>query len=151
MLDHVHVLRVEQVAAVLIFLQLVVLAGAFFLHELVAPAAALRAVARERAAAGGVVAYQTAPGICHAHGAVDEGLKFETSWQLRAHGCYVCKRELARTYDAFGAQLMPHERCLRIGDTCLRAHVDVEFWRYFARYAQGAQVADYDGVYTCVL
>ena len=89
---HVHVLRIEQIGAVLGLLDREVLAGALLFHDRILPAAWLGAFAVIAIAAGQIVGEQAAAGEGHAHSTVDEAFDVEVIGNVGAnitHGLQV--------------------------------------------------------------
>ena len=119
MREHVHILRVHDERAAVVFLDGKMLARTLLLLERVAPAAGLRAVPAVARAAGEIGADETAPRDRHAHGTVRERLDFHVCRHVLAHAGDIVKRHLPRAHHAARSQAMPHARRFGVGDGCL--------------------------------
>ena len=126
MLQHVHVLRVEQVGAVLGLFDREVAAGTLLLHDRVLPAAGLGAFAVVAVAAGQVVGEQAAPGERHAHRAVHKAFDVHVLGDVRADVAHGLQIHLPGEHDALGAQLVQGVGGQIVGHAGLRGDVDLQ-------------------------
>ena len=138
----VQVERTEYRGAALVFFNGEELAGALFFHQMIRPAARLRASAAICAAAGQIRAEHTAAGIAHAHRAVNERFQFEFARRFCAQLGDFLERHFARQHHARRAHIGINARGGEIQAVRLRAYVNGKVRRGFANGGNRAEVGD---------
>ena len=141
MVDHAKVLRVEHERTAHVLLDGEILARAFLLHQRVAPAARLGAVALVPGAARHRRRQKTASRHRHAHGAVGERLDLQLAGRIGPQAGDVLDAHLPRAHHARGAHVVPAARGGGVGDARLRAHMQGDAGRMLLRQSERAQVA----------
>ena len=112
--QHIHVLRIEQIGAVLGLLDREVLAGALLFHDRILPAAWLGAFAVIAIAAGQIVGEQAAAGEGHAHSTVDEAFDVEVIRNVGANITHGLQVHLAGQHHTASTKLVEGVRSLII-------------------------------------
>ena len=143
-----HIVGVEDVAAVLVLADLIELARAGLLAEIVLPAAGLGALAAVCVAACHVVGEQAAARDAHAHGAVNESLDFQLRRGLVAEGSDVLQGHLPGQHHPLRAHVVGGAGSGPVGNAGLGGHMDVDVGRERLAGVQHAEVGHDEGVHT---
>ena len=143
-----QVVGVEDVAAVLVLADLVQLAGAGLLAQVVLPAAGLGALAPVGVAACHVIGQQAPAGHAHAHGTVHKGLDLQFRRGLVAQDGDVLQGHLAGQHHALGTQVIGGAGGGPVGDAGLGGHVHVDVRGNGLAGIQHAQVGHDEGIHT---
>ena len=142
-----HVVGVQDIAPVLVLADLIQLAGAGLLAQVVFPAAGLGALAPVGVAARQIVGQQAPARHAHAHGTVDKGLDLQFRRGLIPDGGNVLQGQLTGQHHPFSAQVVGRTGSGPVGDAGLGGHVDINIRRELLAGFQHTQVCHDEGIH----
>ena len=140
--QHIHVLRIEQIGAVLGLLDREVLAGALLFHDRILPAAWLGAFAVIAIAAGQIVGEQAAAGEGHAHSTVDEAFDVEVIGNVGANITHGLQVHLAGQHHTASTKLVEGVRSLIISHAGLGGDVQFQIRSHLTGHHHHANIGD---------
>ena len=143
--DHAHISAVHNIGALVVLKDREILARALFLHQVILIPAGLGAGTSAGIPSGHVVRQQTAAGVGHAHGAVDEGFDLQLRRSLLANFSDVLQGHLSRQDDPAGAQVVPGVGGLVVADAGLGGDVFLHVRGVLLSQPEGTQVGHDDG------
>ncbi len=142
-----QIVGVQDVAAVLVLADLIELARAGLLAEVVFPAAGLRAVAPVGIPARHVIGEQAPSRHAHAHGSVDKGFDFQLRRGLVAEGSNVLQGHLPGQHHPLRTHIVGGAGSSPVGDARLGGHVDLNVRGKVLARVQHTQVSHNKGIH----
>ena len=142
MRKHVHILRIEQIRAFLSLFYRKILAGTLFFDDGILPAARLSAFAMIAVTSGQIIGEQTTTGERHAHRAMHEAFDVEIVGNACANVSHGLQIHFTGKHHTTCTQLVEGVRCLIVGDSRLRAHMQFQVRRHFASHEHHANVGN---------
>ena len=142
MRKHVHILRIEQICAFLSLFYRKILAGALFFDYGILPAARLSAFAMIAVTSGQIIGKQTTTGERHAHRAMHEAFDVKIVGDACANVSHGLQIHFAGEHHTACTQLVEGVRCLIVGNSRLRAHMQFQIRRHFAGHEHHANVGN---------
>ena len=142
MRKHVHILRIEQICAFLSLFYRKILAGALFFDYGILPAARLSAFAMIAVTSGQIIGEQTTTGERHAHRAMHEAFDVKIVGNACANVSHGLQIHFAGEHHTACTQLVEGVRCLIVGNSRLRAHMQFQVRRHFAGHEHHANVGN---------
>ena len=143
-----QIVCIEDIAAVLIFADLIQLARAGLLAQIILPAAGLGALAPVCIPACHVIGEQAPARNAHAHGSVDKRLDLQLRRGLIAQGGDILQAHLTGQHHTLCTHVVSGTRSGPVGDAGLGGHVDIDLRGELLTGFQHAQIGHDKGIHT---
>ena len=143
-----EIVRIQNVAAILVFADFHILPRPPLLHQIVFPAARLGALAPVAASPGHITGQQTTAGHAHAHSAVHESFQFQFRRCVIPDDGNISQTQFPGKNHSLGTHLVGLGGGSIIGNTCLGRKMYFHTGGIFLGQSQYAKIGNNKGIHT---